>query len=109
MLRNSLPAAFLLLAGATVTAPAQGTGRNFDELLTRVPNEANALVLVDVDALFNSPLGRREKWRDRSAERPTGVLGVSADVARLVVAAGMDLTTMEQRWKVGMLATHSKP
>ena len=109
MTRNSLLPALLIVAGVAAPSPAQGTGRKFDDLLQRVPNEANAMVLVNVDALFNSPLGKSEKWRERSAERPTGVLGVSADVSRFVIAAGMDLSTMEERWKVGMLATHSNP
>lgn len=98
-----------LLIGVASSAVAQGAGRKFDDLLRRVPSEANAMVLVDVDALLNSPLGRREKWRDRAAERPTGVLGVSADASRFVVAAGLDLSTLEERWKVGMLATHGSP
>ncbi len=66
-------------------------------------------MLVDADTLFNSPLGRAEKWRERASERPTGVLGVSADASRFVVAAGIDLSTTQERWKVGMLSTHSKP
>ena len=38
-----------------------------------------------------------------------GVLGVSADAVRFVVAAGVDLSTTEERWKVAMLATHANP
>ncbi len=101
--------AALMIAGIAAPAVAQATRHNFDELLKRLPDQANALVLVDVDALFDSPLGRSEKWRERSAERPTGVLGVSADAARFVVAAGVDLSTAEERWKVAMLATHANP
>ena len=109
MTRTSSIAIALIVASVVAPAFGQGTTRKFDDLLRRVPNEANAMVLVDVDGLFDGSLGRRDKWRERSAERPTGVMGVSADASRLVVAAGIDLTTMEERWKVGMLATHASP
>ena len=67
------------------------------------------LVLVNIDTLFDSPLGRNEKWRERSSDRPTGVLGVSANAARFVVEVGMDLSTGDERWKIGMIETHGSP
>src|SRR5690242_11670592 len=101
--RPILAAASLIVAGMAAPAGAQGTGDKYGDLLKRVPQQANTLLMVDVDALFDSPLGRREGWRERSANRPTGVLGVSADAARFVVAARVDLSSGEERWKVGML------
>src|SRR5438270_2268946 len=98
-----------IVACIAASAVAQAKGRKFDELLRRLPDQGNALVLVDVDALFDSPLGRNEKWRERSVDRPTGVLGVSTDAARFVVEAGMDLSTADGRLKIVMLETHGSP
>ncbi len=101
----------ILTIGSLLAPPAgaQGPSRKYGDLLKRLPEHANALLLVDADALLDSPLGRREKWRERAADRPTGVLGVSTDVSKLAVAASVDLTSTEERWKIGMLATHASP
>jgi hypothetical protein len=110
MKRHLRPAAGLLIV-AVVAAPAgaQGPSRKYGELLKRVPEHANAMLLVDVDGLLNSPLGQREKWRERAANRPTGALGVSTDASKFVVAAGVDLDSADERWKIGMLQTHASP
>src|SRR5262249_46242406 len=71
--------ASLVVAGLIAPASARAVSVKYGELLKRIPEHANAMVLVDVDGLLNSPLGQREKWRDRAASRPTGVLGVSTD------------------------------
>ena len=60
----AVPAAFL----AALLAPGgpalgQGAGGKYSPLLERLPDHANALLLVDVDGLFNSPMGKRENWR----------------------------------------------
>ena len=104
-----LTAALLIVAGVAPLAGAQGTSRKYGELLKRIPEKANAMLLVDVDGLLDSPLGRRQKWRDRAADRPTGALGVTTDAAKLVVAAGVDLRSAEEHWKIGMLETHASP
>jgi hypothetical protein len=92
-----------LVAGVATTARAQGASRKYGDLLKRLPERANVLLLVDVDALYKSPLGKREKWQDKAADRPTGVLGLSNDVAKVAVAMQIDFQTLEERWKLGML------
>jgi hypothetical protein len=104
-----LTAAFLILASATTNVWAQGASRKYGELLKRLPESANVLLLVDADSLFKSPLGQREKWQARAADRPTGVLGVSGDASKLAVAMGVDLLTLEERWKLGMLEARVNP
>jgi hypothetical protein len=99
----------LIIAGSSTTISAQGVSKKYGDLLKRLPEKANVLMLVDVDGILNSPLGRREKWRENAANRPTGVLGVSTDASKLVVAAGVDLQTAQERWKLGMIQTHSNP
>src|SRR5262249_48209725 len=88
---------------------AQGPSKKYGELLKRLPEAANVMLLVDVDGLLNSPLGQREKWREKAASRPTGILGLSADASKVVVAAGIDLETLVERWTPGMVQTRSNP
>ncbi len=82
--------------------PASAASKKYGTLLSRLPDHANVLLMVDVDALLDSPMGQAEGWRDRLINRPTGVLGISSNVSRFVVAIAVDLSTLEERAKLGM-------
>lgn len=56
-------------------------------LLTRLPDNAKMLFLVDVDGLLDSTLGQIESWRDEKASQPAGILGVPGDISKAVVAS----------------------
>lgn len=79
----------LLLATTILTATGRAAG--FDDLLKLIPDAANAIVLIDVDAVHNSPLAVRERWKDNYEQayidRPL-ILPPEAD--RLVLAARLD-------------------
>ena len=103
--RRSLLAAALLTAVA-VPSPGRaqsGNSRVFGELLKRIPEQSNTLMLVNVDGLFDSPMGRRENWRQKALENRQGGLGLAADVSKVAVAVGMDFHSMQERWKVGLV------
>lgn len=110
-MRSAFKLALTLLCIAALSSPAgaKGPSVHYGDLLKRLPDDANLMLLVDVEGLFNSPLGQREKWREKAANRPTGILGVTADAARFAVAEGIDLQTLDERWKLGMLQTNSAP
>jgi hypothetical protein len=93
---------FVLIGLAATADPAWAAGRPFDELMKRIPDQANVLLLINTDRLLDSPLGRREGWRELVGDRPTGVFGLSNDMARLALAAGVDLDSLRVRWKIGM-------
>ena len=60
-----------LLAAVAVPSPGRaqtGNSRVFGELLKRIPEQSNTLMLVNVDGLFDSPMGRRENWRQKALE-----------------------------------------
>ncbi len=92
----------LILALSASMAGAQSHGPKFGELLKRVPDQANVLALIDVDALLNSKIGIREGWRKKLENREESGLGFSYDIQRLVVATSCDLPTLEDRWKLGL-------
>lgn len=94
--------ALLALGWVAAPAAAQGGSRKYGELLKRIPEQANVLLLADVDGLFQSPLGKREQWRERAASRASAGLGLADDVSKLVVAARFDLDTMSETWRIGM-------
>lgn len=80
-----------------------GNSRVFGDLLKRIPERSNALMLVNVDGLFDSPMGRREGWRQKALANGGGGLGFGGDVSRAAVAVGMDFHSMQERWKVGLV------
>src|SRR5262249_30725661 len=92
-----------LLAAACVALPASAqSGRKFGELLKRVPDQGNALLLIDVDGLFQSKYGQRERWKERAMSRATEGLGLAHDVAKVAVAANFDLNNLNENWKLGL-------
>src|SRR3954471_22484475 len=98
--------AVALLTAVAVPSPGwaqSGNSRVFGELLKRIPEQSNTLMLVNVDGLFDSPMGRRENWRQKALERRQGGLGLAAEVSKIAVAVGMDFNSMEERWKVGLV------
>lgn len=103
--RRSLLAAALLAAVAVPSAgqAQQGNSRVFGDLLKRIPEQSNVLMLVNVDGLFDSPMGRREDWRRKAMENHTGGLGLAGDVSKIAVTVGMNFDSMQERWKVGIV------
>jgi hypothetical protein len=92
----------LAVAYLGTTAMAQPSGRKYAELLKRVPDQANVIMLVDVDGLFQSKFGQREKWRERALSHATAGLGLADDVTRIVVAEDLDLSSLDESWKLGL-------
>ena len=95
------------LAVLLVVAPCPAA-ESFADLVRRVPEAANAVLLLDAAALRESPFGRREGWatnHERSTLGDAG--GLPPGVERLVVAAQINPCTLDHVWKVGIAATRS--
>jgi hypothetical protein len=105
----NLVAALLSVAAVAAAAQGQGVSRKYGELLKRLPDQANVLLLVDAENLFQTPMGRREKWQQQARERPNGVLGLRGDMSKIAVAMSLDIVTLDERWKLGMVETPSDP
>jgi len=103
--RGRLVAVVLFIALAAPSAGRAQTGgsRVFGELLKRIPAQANGLMLVNVDGLFDSPMGRRENWRQKALENHRGGLGLAENISKAAVATGIDYHSMDERWKVGLV------
>lgn len=102
-----------LLALAALVGPA-GSARaqlatSFEDLLKRVPESANALMLIDADGLFESPLGQAENWRAEAEQNSSGGLGLAADATKAVVAMNTNLYTLQEVYKLAMVAMKSAP
>jgi hypothetical protein len=87
-----------ILLGSTTFAIAQ-----FPPLLRRVPEQANAILLMDLDALKSSRIGIAEKWAAKHKENHlAGVSTIPPNVQQLVVAANINHSTLHDTWKIAI-------
>lgn len=100
---------FVITAAAMVLL-ARPASADFKSLVARVPSDANAIVLIDVERVLNSPLGVREGWKAKLqnayAQKP---LIVPPDASRVVTAACIDPSNMETAWEVSVMDLAKPP
>lgn len=79
-------------------------------LLSRIPPGANAVAIIDVDKILNSPMGIQEHWKDKLknayAAKP---LIVPPNASRLVLASLIDPSTMQPAWEVSVIELKTSP
>ena len=90
-----------LVTGNDLRAQSEGS-RLFGDLLQRIPDPTNALLLINADGLFDSAMRVRDNWREKAKENAGGLLGIGPDASKVVVAVGVDFQTMDEQWRVGM-------
>jgi hypothetical protein len=99
--RRALSAALVYLFAFAAPSFAQPQTK-YSELLRRVPEVSNVIMLVDVDGLLDSPFGKQEGWREQAKDISRAGLGLLDDVSKLAVATQLDLRDLDMDWKVGM-------
>lgn len=103
MTRFVAAALTLAVAAGAVAQPPAPAGK-FDRYLPYVPPDANVLVLIDVKAAYDSPIGRKEKWADEyKARYQSGVGFVAPYSSAVVIGSQVNLTTMTRDHQVGMV------
>src|SRR5262245_49271437 len=60
---------FVGIACISLWLPTSYVCGQYKDLLQRVPETANSLVLVNAKALFDSPIAKQNKWRDKREAR----------------------------------------
>jgi len=105
-LRQFASLCLVLLLGTTVpTARAQ-----YGELVRRLPNETNAILLLNVDQLHRSPLAVKEDWRaDHEQQFAAGLVIVPPQASKLVMGAQMDLHEFAPKWQAALMELHYEP
>ncbi len=89
--------ATLLAAGLAAAAP-------YDDLLQRVPEQANSILFANVRALYNSALGRELNWhRKLESDYVGGLTNLPPQADRAVMAQRMDPTTLQAAWRIELV------
>ena len=96
-MRRLILATALLLSGLFHTS---AFAKSFAELLQRIPDSANALVMMDVDQIFNSPLAKSQNWKQTYADNYAAApVIVPPNAKRFILGAELDIETMKPAWE----------
>jgi hypothetical protein len=94
---------FLLLV-ATEMASA-----NYMELLRRIPDSANTLIMIDVERMLMSPIAMKQKWRDKANSPQGEPIHFPVNAERYMLASKVDYVSnsFEDVWDAALIETTS--
>lgn len=94
---------FTVLIPLLITCGAAKSSAQFPELARYVPSTANAITLLDAERLLASPLGTREKWKDKYDQAfASGIVTIPPSTQRMILAAELDYEYMKPRWEMAV-------
>jgi len=83
---------------------AYSLGEEFSTLIRRVPESANALVLVNADRVFSSAVAKSEDWEANREERfRAGLTSIPPSADQMVVATQFDFEFMHPLWRFALI------
>jgi len=92
-----------LTASLAATTPAAA---NYYELLRRVPDSTNTLILIDVERMLMSPIAMKEKWRDKANSPEAGTIHFPVNSKRFLLASKLDFVSgSENPWDIALIET----
>ena len=98
----------MAVMGFSLWSPASYA--DFVDLLNYVPAEANAVTVLNLDKILDSPHGMNKHWKDKlakeSADRP---LSLPPGASRVVLAARIDLEYMKPIWEMAIVELKDIP
>src|SRR5271166_2778280 len=90
----------LVLLLATGQAPA-----NYYELLRRVPESANTIILIDAERMLMSPVAMKERWREKGNSEGV-TLHFPINSVRYMLASKLDFTSnFEDQGDIALIET----
>lgn len=99
-----------VIAALAFVGLVQSSHGELSQLVTRIPARSNAVVVVDVQAVLDSPMARQGKWQQsrRDAES-SGMLGLPSKLNWFVMAAEMDYEYMQPLWEIAVAQMPERP
>jgi hypothetical protein len=103
-------ALFQLLAsvGLALIVPSENTLAQLQQLANRVPESANALVIIDVKSAYASPLSQAHGWDQQGLQdQSDGMIALPVGTEFFLMAAEMDFEFMQPHWEIAV--AHMRP
>src|SRR6516162_5394952 len=93
------------LLSALVSLAASGSAAaSFYEMLRRVPDSANTIILIDVERMLMSPIAMKEKWREKSNTADRDTLHFPINSVRYMLASKLNVVAdFENLWDVALI------
>ena len=77
---------------------------SFDELASRIPADANMLLMLDAKHVFDSELARMEHWKEASStDFAATPLLLPESAGKVLIGAALDFETMHPHWEVASM------
>jgi|GEM_PF-1142724 hypothetical protein len=103
MKQTSLFIAAAMLATALVGNCSFTNAEEFSDMIKRVPESANALVMVNATSIFDSPIAKQEGWAANREKRfGAGLTSLPPRASKLLLAANIDIDSMRPTWEVAI-------
>ena len=95
-----------LLSGLMLLVATGPAGANYYELLRRVPESANTLIMIDVERMLMSPIAMKEKWRDKANSAEGQMLHFPINSQRYMLASKLDfIGDFDDLWDIALIET----
>ncbi|HZL89993.1 MAG TPA: hypothetical protein VFB96_16615 [Pirellulaceae bacterium] len=95
----------LIVAGSASLSRAQ-----FDDLVDKVPQSANAIFLLNVDKVLASPAASKNNWKEKVQEAYTsGVTILPPQASQAVLSASLDLESTHTLWESAVMRLKNEP
>jgi hypothetical protein len=79
---------------------------DFMDLVRRVPDSANTLILIDVERMLMSPIAMKEKWRDKVNSPDAEPLHFPVNSKRYLLASKLNLVAdFDNLWDTALIET----
>src|ERR1700722_2804452 len=95
---------FLAIAAACLLGAGHAAIADFKTILSRIPSDANVLVMVDVDKLMSSAMARRELWAGGGSSGNSPRL-LPPGTSRMAMAGKMDVARLSSVWEISVMDT----
>ncbi len=96
------PRTLASLLGLGLVVSSVQAARPWDDLLRRVPESANAIFLIDVKGMHESPLGVKENWaKKHEAEFLAGTMQIPPKATHVVLSAQLN-ERLRPVWEIGV-------
>ncbi len=106
MVRSLVTASLAAFAVFSSAAFAQSP---FSGMKYRVPSDANTLILINAEKMFNAPIADRERWdARRKAAFDSGLSALPPDAAQVLLAGRNDHEFGESVWEMGLVRLHGE-
>lgn len=103
MKRTSL-SRFVLGSLAALPLMGQTTFASFSELSKKFPADTNAVVIINVEKLMNTPLAQKEGWREKWTNAfEAGPISIPPGTTRLIAGSRLQNDLQTAKWQMSLM------